>query len=86
MGSTTPGDQIVTALVSIITALTSAVTAASTSGAAALTLANLATSINNQGTNDAGMTATEKDLLSKIATAIQATSPTSSIRNSVYAS
>jgi hypothetical protein len=29
MGSTTPGDQIVTALVSIITALTSAVTAAS---------------------------------------------------------
>jgi hypothetical protein len=42
MGSTTPGDQIVTALVSIITALTSAVTTASTSGAAALTLANLA--------------------------------------------
>ena len=36
--------------------------------------------------NDAGMTATEKDLLSKIATAIQATSPASSIRNSVYAS
>jgi hypothetical protein len=86
MGSTTPGDQIVTALVSIITALTSAVTAASTSGAAALTLANLATSINNQGTNDVGVTATEKDLLSKVATAIQTTSPTSSIRNSVYAS
>ena len=51
-----------------------------------LSLANLATSIYTQGNNDAGMTATEKDLLSKIATAIQATSPTSSIRNSVYAS
>ena len=75
MGSTTPGDQIVTALVSTITSLTSAVTAASTGGAAALTLANLTTSINNQGTNDAGMTATEKDLLNKIATAIQATQP-----------
>jgi hypothetical protein len=51
-----------------------------------VTVANIATSINNQGTNDAGMTATEKDLLAKVATAIQATSPTSSIRDSVYAS
>lgn len=83
MGSTTPGDQIVTALVSIITALSSTIT---TAAGGAVTVANIATSINNQGTNDAGMTATEKDLLGKVATAIQATSPTSSIRNSVYAS
>ena len=76
MGSRTPGDQIVTALVSIITALSSTIT---TAAGGAVTVANIATSINNQGTNDAGMTATEKDLLAKVATAIQATSPTSSI-------
>ena len=57
MGSTTPGDQIVTALVSIITALSSTIT---TAAGGAVTVANIATSINNQGTNDAGMTATEK--------------------------
>ena len=51
MGSTTPGDQIVTALVSIITALSSTIT---TAAGGAVTVANIATSINNQGTNDAG--------------------------------
>ena len=83
MGSTTPTDQLVCAIVSIVTALSSTIT---TAAGGAVTVANIATSINNQGTNDAGMTATEKDLLSKIATAITATSPTSSIRNSNYAS
>jgi hypothetical protein len=83
MGSTTPTDQLVTALVSIITAISSAVTTNSSNPASLSVIAN---SINAQGTADAGMTATEKDLLSKIATAIQATSPSSSIRNSVYAS
>jgi hypothetical protein len=83
MGSTTPTDQLVTALVSIITAISSAVTTNSSNPASLSVIAN---SINAQGNNDAGMTATEKDLLSKIATAIQATSPSSSIRNSVYAS
>ena len=70
MGSTTPTDQLVCALVSIITALTSAVTAASTSGSAVLSLASLATSIDNQGNNDAGMTAIIVQQYSVVALAI----------------
>jgi hypothetical protein len=83
MGSQADNSSIVTVLVSIITALSSTIT---TAAGGAVTTANIGTSINNQGTNDLGMTAQEKDMLSKIATAISATSPTSSIRNSNYAS
>jgi hypothetical protein len=81
MGSSADNASIVAVLVSCITAISSAITTNSTNPA---TLANIATSITAQSNNDGGMTNQEADFLKKIATAIQATSPTSSIRNTFY--
>lgn len=73
--SVTANDQIVNALVSIVTSLATSI---------GVTVGTLATQISSQATADTGMTAQTKDFLNKIATAIQATSPSSSIRNSLY--
>ena len=81
MGSNTDSATIVEAIVSLVTALSSAVTTNSSNPA---TLGVIAASIQAQVANDAGLSAVNKDFLTKISSAIAATSPSSSIRNSNY--
>lgn len=80
--SSTPSDQIIEALVGVITALSSAVTTNSSNPATASVISASITAQAN--TNDTPVNAVTKDLMLKIATAVGATSPSSSIRTSLY--
>lgn len=79
--SYTNSDQVIEALVGIVTAMSSVIT---TAAGGSVTIANIGTACTNYGNNDSGITAQTKDLMLKLGTAFGATSPSSSIRNSVY--